>query len=288
MTGAVTNLRLRIGVDVGRRLSVEDAIAWAARNGVRHIDVQADLDPNPLGDMPGRAAGIRASAEAAGIQLGLHTLSAVNIAEVSPFMSDAVDAYLRAYIDLCAAVGAGRVVVHAGYHFSADYSLRREAGLERLKRAAGYAEDKGVDLLLENMNREPDHAEVKYLGSTLEECLYYFDRLDSPRLHWSFTVNHAHLWPEIGIDGFLDALDVSRLREVRLADCSGTVEEHLMPGEGTIDFAAMFRRIEGLGYRGHYMAAWGTLDDMLTGREILARLAPPLRPGSGPGQEESR
>jgi len=35
----------------------------------------------------------------------------------------------------------------------------------------------------------------------------------------------------------------------------------------------MFRRIEGAGYRGHYMMAFGTLDDMLNGREHLVRAA---------------
>jgi hypothetical protein len=35
----------------------------------------------------------------------------------------------------------------------------------------------------------------------------------------------------------------------------------------------MFRRIEGGGYRGHYMMAFGALDDMLKGRETLVRAA---------------
>jgi len=34
-------------------------------------------------------------------------------------------------------------------------------------------------------------------------------------------------------------------------------------GQGTIDFARMFTRLEGGGYRGHYMMAFGSLDDML-------------------------
>jgi hypothetical protein len=35
----------------------------------------------------------------------------------------------------------------------------------------------------------------------------------------------------------------------------------------------MFRRVEGRGFRGHYMNAFGSLDDMLAGREALLRLA---------------
>ena len=65
-----------------------------------------------------------------------------------------------------------------------------------------------------------------------------------------------------------------RCGEVRLADCRGIIEEHLYPGQGGIDFAAMFARIEIEGYRGHYMQAFGSLEDMLSGRATLAAMAP--------------
>lgn len=110
---------------------------------------------------------------------------------------------------------------------------------------------------------------MQYLAHDVEECRYFFSRLDSPALRWSFTVNHAHLTAE-GIDGFLDRMDLGRCGEVRIADCRGTIEEHLYPGDGTIDFPAMFARIEALGYRGPYMQAFGSLDDMLAGRDTLA------------------
>ena len=38
----------------------------------------------------------------------------------------------------------------------------------------------------------------------------------------------------------------------------------------------MFRRIEGAGFAGHYMNAFGSLDDMLVGREYLVREASAL------------
>ena len=63
----------------------------------------------------------------------------------------------------------------------------------------------------------------------------------------SFTVNHAHLVPE-GIEGFVEALDFDRVHEVRLADCwRNGFEMHLKPGDGDLDFADMFRRVEGAG-----------------------------------------
>ncbi len=268
-------LRDRIGIDVGRRLRLEDAISWAAAHEVGYIDIQLDTADNALtsfDDM--RAAAIRQACHENGVHLGLHTLSAVNVAEYSPFVAEAVDRYLRAYVDMHGRLGAQWIVVHAGYHFTSDRELRMNAGLERLKRLVDYAEQKGALILLENLNKEPADAEVHYLAHTVEEWRFYFERILSPAFKLSFTVNHAHLVPE-GVAGFVDAIDMSRVEEVRLADCFRNGHEvHLKPGAGDLDFADMFRRIEGKGFAGHYMNAFGSLDDMLAARDDLVRLAP--------------
>lgn len=265
-------MKSRIGVDINQRLALEPAVEWACRNRVPFIDLCLDQDPEVLQGNSMRAAAARERLERAGIKLGLHTLSAVNVAETSPFVSKAVDAYLEAYIDAAKRLGAGWIVVHGGYHFSSDRRARMDAAVARIARAVEVAERKGVTLLLENLNPEPVSAEVHYLAHDVEECRYYLDRLRSPALRWSFTVNHAHIQPN-QIKRFMAEMDMSRCGEVRLADCRGTIEEHLRPGEGTIDFPEVFAAIEGSGYRGHYMQAFGSLDDMLKGRDTLASLA---------------
>jgi sugar phosphate isomerase/epimerase len=262
----------RIGVDVGRKLKLESAIEWAARHGVRIIDVQLDSGDNAftLFDAA-RAASLRDACERCGVQLGLHTSSAVNVAEYAPLLSEAADAYLRAYVDASVLLDAGWIVVHAGFHFTSDVADRMHAGRERLARLADYAEAKGALLLLENLNKEPPDAEVHYLAHTLDEWRWYYERIASPALALSFTANHAHLVPD-GVGGFVDAMPVERVREVRLADCfRNGREQHLRPGEGNFDFPDLFRRMEEKRFAGHYMVAFGTLDDMLAGRTRLAR-----------------
>jgi sugar phosphate isomerase/epimerase len=268
------DLKERIGIDLSSKIRLEDGIAWAAKNGVKFID--SELDKELLSfDTEERAKPIRDALAKHGIHLGLHTLSAVNIAETSPIMAEAADQYLRKYIDIAKRLNAEWITVHGGYHFGGDYKARVAAGIDRLKRAGDYAEKKGAKLLLENLNKEPDDAEVHYLVYNLEECETFFNAIQSPAIGWSFTVNHAHLVPE-GIDGHLDALDMKRLGEVRLADNKGDKEQHLQIGKGNIDFKKMFSRIEGAGYRGHYMNAFGSLDDMLAGRDALAKIAAAL------------
>jgi sugar phosphate isomerase/epimerase len=268
------NLRDRIGIDLGRKIRLEEGIEWAATNQVRYIDVQLDTAANALTTFDDRrAAGVRAALEKHGVHLGLHTSSAVNVAEYSPYVSDAVDEYLKSYVDIYSRLGAEWVVMHAGYHFSKDKPLRMQSGLERLKRIAGYAEKKKARILLENLNKEPEDAEVHYLAHTLEEWRYYWDLLSSSAVRLSFTVNHAHLVPE-GIEGFVAALDLSLVGEVRVADClRNGYEVHLKPGAGNLDFGDMFKRVEGGGFKGHYTNAFGSLDDMLAGRDYLVARA---------------
>ncbi|MBI3516206.1 MAG: sugar phosphate isomerase/epimerase [Proteobacteria bacterium] len=266
-------LRDRIGVDFGRRVRIEDGLPAAVAHQIRYIDVKIDEPPNAIGSLTReRIAAIRDTCTRHGIHLGVHTASAVNVAETAPHVSEAVDRYLRGHLEACKALGGEWMVVHAGYHFSSDVKERMAAGLERLNRLSDYAEQLGVNLLLENLNREPDDAEVHYLAHNVEETLYYFDRLTSPRLRWAFTANHAHLVAE-GVEGFLAALDIKRCDEVRLADCwRNGKEEHLKPGAGDFDFPGLFRRLDALGFAGHYMNAFGSLQDMIDGREQLARL----------------
>ena len=267
-------LHERIGIDLARNMRVEEGVEWAAKHGVRYLDIQLDNDTNDITSFDEtRVSAVRTVREKHGIHIGLHTSSAVNVAEFAPYASKGVDEYLKAYIDIYPKVGAEWIVVHAGYHFGKDKPVLMKAGLERLKRMIDYAEKKNVRLLLENLNKEPKDAEVHYLAHTLEEWRYYWGLLDSTSMRLSFTVNHAHLVPE-GYAGFAEALDFSLVGEVRLADCWRNGHEvHLKPGTGDLDFADMFRRVEGAGFKGHYTNAFGSLEDRLTARDDLVEKA---------------
>ena len=267
-------LRDRIGIDLKRNMRIEDGAVWAAKNGVKHLDIQLDSETNAITSFDEkRISAVRTVCEKNDIAIGLHTSSAVNVAEYAPHAGSGVDEYLKAYIDIYPKLGAQWIVVHAGYHFTKDKDTRMKAGLERLKRMADYAEKKKVLLLLENLNKEPQDAEVHYLAHTVEEWQYYWGLLSSPAVRLSFTANHAHLVPD-GVHGFADALDFKLVGEVRLADCWRNGHEvHLNPGAGDLDFVDMFKRVEGKGFRGRYTSAFGSLEDMLEARDYFVEKA---------------
>ena len=265
--------RDRIGIDLARRVPVEEGIRIAVANGIHYIDVQTDIAPNAMESFDdARCNAVREACQADGIHLGLHTLSGVNVAEISPFLRDAADAYLKAYIDLAVKLDAEWIVVHGGYHFTSCKEIRKQASLDRLKRIVDYAEQKNVLLQLENLNSEPELAEVHYMPDTLEDTIWYFDQIQSEHLKWAFTINHAHYDP-IGIAGFIDGMGLERCDEVRVADNNGEYEIHMHPGTGTVDFVDMFKRLEGAGFNGHYMCGWGTVEQMIEGRAYLVERA---------------
>ena len=160
-------LRDRIGYDAGTT-RLEDALLTAAEHAFHYLDFNADQGPNRLDNWDGsRVEPVLATARVNKITLTLHTASSVNIAEFSPHVDEAVDRYFQGNIDLAQQLNCHGVVVHGGYHFSSALEGRKTASLERLQRATEYAEQAGVTLLLENLNFEPDAAEIHDLAHTV-------------------------------------------------------------------------------------------------------------------------
>ena len=134
------------------------------------------------------------------LHIGIHTSSAVNNAEIAPFVGEAVDTYLRQNVELAARLGCEWVIVHGGFHFG-DVPRRREAAVARIQRLHEVAAEKKVPLWFENHNKEPERAEIHYLPHNAEELRWFLDlRSRSPWFRWSFNAAHAHLVPE-GIPG---------------------------------------------------------------------------------------
>jgi len=264
-------LRDKIGCSA-KRDSLEDALTWAAEKDYHYLEFNADREPNHLFSWSDeRVRGIRETCDRESIHIGLHSLSAVNVAEFSPYLSEATDEYHKGYIDLAVRLKCEWIVVHSGFYQGGAIEARLTAAVEHLRFAADYAEKCDVLLLLENHNREPDNAEMHYFTHNVEECRYYFDRLQSSHMGWAFNITHANLVPE-GIDGFLDEFGIDRIGQVRLADNRGDIEGDLRPGDGNIDFVSLFRRLNSSGYTNHYNLQFGARTEELEARNELAAL----------------
>jgi sugar phosphate isomerase/epimerase len=250
--------------------TLERAIERGVALGFTRVDFNADTPDNYPGTFtPERLRAVRALAERHGVALGLHTLSAVNMAEVTPVMHVAIDEYLRQNLALAQALGCGYVICHGGYHFGADRAVRLQTAIDRMRRAADWAEQRDLDIYFENHNKEPDEAEIHYMPRDVAEMRAFFEAIRHPRFKWAFNVGHAHLVPD-GFDGFLDAFGVAKIGQVRLNDTHGRHEEHLVPGEGIVDFRRVFRRLTDAGYAGPFTLDFGNPEQKAAWRDTFA------------------
>ncbi|MFB6113323.1 MAG: sugar phosphate isomerase/epimerase family protein [Halodesulfurarchaeum sp.] len=264
------SLQERIGIGVSG--PIEDAMEWAADNDVHFIETRpVSLQPDGYTDED--VSRIQELGVTHDITLGLHSLSGVNTAATEPHVESGVDQYLRSYIDLAGRLRTdnGRfevyVVVHPGYHFTADESIRREKSITRLREIGSIADSAQVPTVMCNMNPESERSEIQYLASDLEDCLRYEEAVLSSDIEWAFNAPHAHLGE--GIQAYVEGLDVDRFSHVRLNDNDGIEEKHLIPGTGTIDFDAVFASLEDAGFSGQYILRFGSRSDMLESRNRL-------------------
>lgn len=248
----------------------ETAIRWAVDHGFRRVDFNADSPANYPGSFTAdRVAAIRDLTARHALTLGLHTLSAVNMAEITPVMHAAIDVYVRENLDLAVTLGCAYVICHGGYHFSGDRAARLAVAVDRMQRAAAWAEERALDIFFENHNKEPDESEIHYMPRDVAETRQFLGAVASPRFRWAFNVGHAHLVPD-GFDGFLDAFGVERIGQVRLNDTHGRYEEHLVPGQGIVDFRHVFRRLTAAGYTGPFTLDFGGPDVRAQWRDTFA------------------
>lgn len=262
---------------------LEQAIQQAADFGFSRVDFNADGPPNYPGTFtPERVERVRSLALEHGISLGIHSSSAVNMAEITPVMAAAADEYVRQNLELAKALGCTHVICHGGFHFSSDVEARFAAGIARLQTALRLAEQLGVEVHFENHNAEPEHAEIRYLPHTVAEMRRFLDGVSSPQLRWACNIGHALLVPD-GYEGFLDAFGTERIGHVRLHDTNGLWEEHFLPGEGIVDFRRVFATLTERGYQGPFTLDFGTPDLKAQWRDTFAALLDEVA-ASGLGQ----
>lgn len=119
------------------------------------------------------------------------------------------------------------IVVHGGY-YGWIYDFDPDKWLEPARRTflevAETAEEKGVDLFLENVFDEaPEH------------LLRLKRAVGSKRLGFCFDAGHATLFSGLPVHKWVEAFGPD-LRELHLHDNRGQRDDHLPVGEGTINF----------------------------------------------------
>jgi sugar phosphate isomerase/epimerase len=257
-----SSLRLAFSTNAYMRFSVEDALTRLRGIGYGGVELMADVPHAwPAGLLPERKRAIRDT-------LDRHDLA---ISNINAFMMNAVAdprqpywhpswiepdlhyrririEHTRRALTLAKELGAPNITTEPGGPLAPGTSF--EQGLDdfvrELRPVVEHAEREGVMLLVE--------PEPGLLIESADQYLAFAERISSPMLGLNFDIGHMYC---VGEDPADSVRKLARhIRHVHLEDIAATrVHQHLIPGDGAIDFAATLSALREIGYRG-----WVTIE----------------------------
>jgi sugar phosphate isomerase/epimerase len=239
------------------RYSIEETIARIAAIGYRGIELLADVPHAwPAGLLPAQKDAIRRALDA-------HDLA---ISNINAFMMNAIadprqpywhpswidpDPNYRAIrrehtkraLHLARDLGAPHITTEPGGPLfpSQTWDAAADIFYEELMPCIELAEQLEVPLLIE--------PEPGLLIERFAQYLSFVERIDSPMVGLNFDVGHAFCVGE-DPENWITTMS-KQTRHYHLEDIAATrVHQHLVPGQGAIDFAATLAAISATGYNG--------------------------------------
>jgi sugar phosphate isomerase/epimerase len=150
--------------------------------------------------------------------------------------------FIKRSIDIAAKLGSDCVSIWSG---AVRHAAGRKAAMadltSGLQRVIDYADRRDVDLGFEP---EPD-----MLIDTTDSFAELLDYIDSPRLKLTLDVGHLHCLGETPIPAVIRRWG-QRIANVHIEDMRAGVHDHLMFGEGEMDFPPIIAALADVGYDG--------------------------------------
>jgi len=218
--------------EAGDRL--EDRMAAAASAGIRKVEMFTTANR----DVPSLKAALAAT--------GCELYTTVTDPRIQLVMADQHERFREMFAQAAAEaaeLGAKRIVVPSG---SAVPYMKRPVQLgivsEAIASIVPIAERHGLTILLEPVNTRVDHPGVLF-GMT-EDAVAVIEQVNSPRVRLLYDLYHSVTERENPAE-VLPAV-ARHVDHIQIADAPGRGE----PGSGGIDWPAMLRLIESVGYAG--------------------------------------
>lgn len=237
----------------------------------KHLDYHNEADVRRAGELM-RSLGLR--------PFSFHAPFAdrIDITSLDRNVREAAIAELIVACRAAAVIGAGHVVLHpgpeqAGRPPEEEFLQRMNNAADSLNRVASRCSDMGVRLLFENMLPH-------LLFGHTSDMLFLLGSMNPPGVGACLDTGHARLSGDL--ESVVQKLS-GHLKMVHISDNNGERDDHLIPGEGSIDwprFMAALRRHHFHGaliieMAGSEQETTGqTLARARKGRDFLAKLLP--------------
>lgn len=211
---AVEIFAARQHFDYTSREHVSELATWFRSNTIQPFSMHAPLYPD-------REMG-RAGAPAVNV---LHPEKSRRI--------DAMDEVKRA-LECAERIPFRNLVVHLGERADTWSPRTIENAITALEHLGAFASALGVRIVVENLLSEP---------TTPEHLMMILEMGHLPQIGICLDLGHAHI--TVGTDAAIATMS-NRIAQVHVHDNQGTKDEHLWPGDGTIDWPTTVQALKGL------------------------------------------
>jgi len=159
--------------------------------------------------------------------------------------NDSID-YIRGSFDIAIALGTHKVTVCPGHTL---FGQSLENGWELLKESLSklikYAQQYDITLLL-----EPVHKMESDLVVTVNDALKIIREVGSSNMGVLLDTGHCAVNKEALADCIKKITASKCIFHIHLDDNNGDMDEHLIPGEGKIDFIPFLKELKKINYQG--------------------------------------
>lgn len=206
-----------------------DAVPELADQGVTAIEVWIDIPDHFDAHDPGEVDALVSALSSSGVRA--HSIHCpfgprYDISSLDDEVHErGVDGLIDS-IEVAGMIGAGIVIVHASDRLPGSPNGRFERARGVLREMSLVAKESGIMLALENLP-------PSYLGHTPEEIVALLDGADTESTAVCYDTGHANLSGRFA--QFTEAL-LPRAVTTHIHDNDGVQDQHLFPGDGSVDW----------------------------------------------------
>jgi len=240
---------------------LEEAFPDLLRLGTRNIEL-ADSGHHALN--PSRVERLKELGASYELSFSVHAPYAdTNLSADDDLIRGCILERVRASMRFASELDARCVVVHPGWTTATERFMKGRAwdlNLRSLRWLLRYAEEYGVDMLIENVP-----GPTPYLLVSAEDFERFYGEMEQP-MGMVLDVAHANLNGEVAeyVRRFGD-----RIRHVHVSDNDGDVDQHLPIGDGGIEWGRVMAQLRGSGFSG-----WVVVESYSDVQRCLDALAP--------------
>jgi len=237
-------------------LPLESALKHIRNVGFTEVEINADkihLDPRVF--PRSKLSSIRSLIN----DLGLHPnsvhapIDGVDLSAQSTDIKSRSIELLEKTLEYCRAIDCPILVVHPNHSesISLGYEVMKKNSIENLRVVVKKAEDLGVKIAIENMI---DMKRERF-GSRVSDLKEIIRSVGSPYLGICFDSGHANLLAASSdISIYNEIIDAGEyLWTLHIHDNDGSGDQHLPPGDGSIDWSLVIRALREADYKGIFM-----------------------------------